>query len=61
MGITHARINIGWDEMYFLDRADALHEWMEAARNAGVSPLVTFGHSWPTPAGAVSCRRWTSS
>ena len=46
MGITHARINIGWDEMYFLDRADALQEWMEAARNAGVAPLVTFGHSW---------------
>jgi hypothetical protein len=46
LGITHARINIGWDEMYYLDRADALQEWMNAAHNAGVSPLVTFGHSW---------------
>jgi hypothetical protein len=46
MGITHARINIGWDEMYFLPRADALQEWMDAAHDAGVSPLVTFGHSW---------------
>jgi hypothetical protein len=46
MGIAHARINIGWDEMYFLPRADALKDWMDAAHNAGVSPLVTFGHSW---------------
>jgi polysaccharide biosynthesis protein PslG len=46
IGITHARINIGWDEMYFLPNADRLRDWMEAAHNAGVAPLVTFGHSW---------------
>jgi hypothetical protein len=46
MGISHARINIGWDEMYFLPRADALKDWMDAAHDAGVAPLVTFGHSW---------------
>jgi hypothetical protein len=46
LGISHARINIGWDEMYFLPRADALKAWMAAAHDAGVSPLVTFGHSW---------------
>jgi hypothetical protein len=46
LGISHARINIGWDEMYFLPRADALKAWMDAAHEAGVAPLVTFGHSW---------------
>jgi polysaccharide biosynthesis protein PslG len=46
MDIAHGRINIGWDTMNDQAELDELDVWLTAAQNAGVSPLISFGHSW---------------
>jgi hypothetical protein len=44
-GISHARISVGWDVMTSPWQVAELDQWMNAARAAGVAPLVSFGHS----------------
>jgi hypothetical protein len=45
LGISHARIAVSWDAMENPWERDALDGWMEAARAAGVQPLVGFSHA----------------
>jgi hypothetical protein len=44
-GITHARLAIAWDALSTPWQTGQLDAWLSAARAAGVSPLVSFGHS----------------
>jgi hypothetical protein len=45
LGVRHARINVAWDAMNHGWEVEELDRWMSAAREAGVQPLVSFGHS----------------
>lgn len=45
LGLTHARIVVPWDVMTVSWQRDDLRAWLRAAHDAGVSPLLTFGHS----------------
>ena len=55
-GIRHARLLVSWNAMYTTWQRREADTWMRSARAAGVTPLVTFGHSrtnradLPTPA-----------
>jgi hypothetical protein len=44
-GVRHARISIGWDALESPWQLAELDAWMEKARAANVTPLVSFGHS----------------
>jgi hypothetical protein len=45
LGVSHARIAVSWDALQSdWERAD-LDRWMDAARVAGVQPLVGFWHA----------------
>lgn len=44
-GFGHARIAIGWDALSSSWQTHELEAWLDAARAAGVEPLVSFGHS----------------
>ncbi|MBJ7332570.1 MAG: hypothetical protein JHC95_21925 [Solirubrobacteraceae bacterium] len=48
LGIRYARLNIGWDALASDWQREEIDTWMGAARDAGVEPLVTFGHSRTT-------------
>lgn len=56
LGIEHARYAISWDALKTGWQTDELDEWLQAAKDAGVEPLISFGHSRthrrsrPTPA-----------
>jgi hypothetical protein len=58
LGVKNARVAVAWDALKTPWQVDELDRWMNAARLAGVSPLVTFDHSrlagrvrvLPTPA-----------
>ncbi|TML98987.1 MAG: hypothetical protein E6G10_21075 [Actinobacteria bacterium] len=58
LGVKHARVAVAWDALTSDWQVDELDRWMNAARTAGVEPLVTFDHSrlagrvrlLPTPA-----------
>ena len=45
LGIKHARIYVPWDVSQYGDQQAELDTWMRLARQRGVSPLVSFGHS----------------
>jgi hypothetical protein len=45
LGIRYARITVSWDALERDWSRDQLDQWMSAARNAGIKPLVTFSHS----------------
>lgn len=45
LGVKRARLVVPWDAMDGGYQRDELFTWMRAARAAGVTPLVTFGHS----------------
>ena len=45
LGIRNARLQVGWDAMGSPWQVAELDAWLGAARKAGVTPLVTFGHS----------------
>jgi hypothetical protein len=55
-GVTHARISVGWDALSSPWQTEQLDHWLNAAHDAHVDPLVSFGHSridrrsLPTPA-----------
>jgi hypothetical protein len=44
-GIHHARLLVGWNAMYTRWQREEADRWLEAARAAGVTPLVSFGRS----------------
>jgi hypothetical protein len=58
LGVKHARVAVAWDALKAPWQVDELDRWMNAARSAGVQPLVTFdrsrlpgrAHAFPTPA-----------
>ena len=43
--IRHARLLVGWNAMYTKWQREEADAWLNAARAAGVTPLVSFGHS----------------
>jgi hypothetical protein len=45
LGVRYARVAISWDAMEHDWERDEVDAWMEGAREAGVMPLVGFGHS----------------
>ncbi len=45
LGVRHARYVVPWDTMDGGFQRDELFAWMRAARSAGVTPLLSFGHS----------------
>ena len=45
MDIQHARLQVAWDALTSDWQTAEIDAWMAAAREANVSPLVTFGHS----------------
>ena len=45
LGVRHARLVVAWDAMRHRWQREQLEAWMDAARAAGVRPLVTFGPS----------------
>jgi hypothetical protein len=44
-GVTSARISVGWDALSSPWQTEQLDQWLTAAHNAGVDPLISFGHS----------------
>jgi hypothetical protein len=44
-GVRNARLSVGWDVLTSDWQIAQLDAWLGAARAAGVSPLITFGHS----------------
>ncbi len=45
LGIRHARLNVGWDMLDSPAQTAQADRWLTAARDRGVAPLVSFGHS----------------
>ena len=45
LGVRHARFVVPWDTMDGGFQRDELVTWLRAARAAGVTPLLSFGHS----------------
>jgi hypothetical protein len=45
LGITRARLAIGWDALTSTWQVAELDAWLQAAREAGVEPLISFMHS----------------
>jgi hypothetical protein len=45
LGVQYARIAISWDAMEHPWEIQEVDQWLDAARAAGVQPLVGFGHS----------------
>jgi hypothetical protein len=45
LGITQARLAIGWDALTSPWQVNLLDNWLQSARVAGVDPLVSFMHS----------------
>jgi len=45
LGITRARLAIGWDALSSRWQVEQLDAWLQGARSAGVEPLISFMHS----------------
>jgi hypothetical protein len=45
LGITRARLAIGWDALSSKWQVDLLNLWLQGAQAAGVQPLISFMHS----------------
>lgn len=45
LGVRHARYVVPWDAMDGGFQREDLFTWMQAARAAGITPLLSFGHS----------------
>src|SRR5690349_23743138 len=43
--LTHARVSVPWDVLKTPDQVTRLETWLDAARENGVQPLVTFDRS----------------
>lgn len=46
LGIKHTRIVVSWEVQRVPWERAWVDQWLQAARFAGVEPLVGFGHSW---------------
>jgi hypothetical protein len=46
LGFTISRISVSWDALDVPGQAGELDAWLKAARADGVSPLISFDHSW---------------
>lgn len=46
LGIRHSRIVVSWTVEKTPWERQLVDQWLTAARVAGVSPLVAFGHAW---------------
>ncbi len=44
-GIRHARLSVPWDALSVPYARQGVDTWLQAAHAAGVSPLISFGHS----------------
>jgi len=44
-GIKRARLTVGWDALTSSWQVDELETWLQGAMDAGVEPLISFGHS----------------
>lgn len=45
LGVRHARLAISWDALRVPWQVAELDAWLAAARSAGVTPLLSIGHS----------------
>jgi hypothetical protein len=45
LDLRHARLVVPWDVLADPYQAQELDRWLQSARDAGVTPLLTFGHS----------------
>ena len=45
LGIKYARRSVGWDTMKYDWQIADVDAWLTAARNAGVTPMITFAKS----------------
>jgi hypothetical protein len=45
LGIKYARLAVSWDVLHVPWQAEQLGHWLDAARVAGVAPLLSFEHS----------------
>jgi hypothetical protein len=45
LGIRYARYAVGWDVLTSHWQSAQLTDWLAAARQSGVEPLISFGHS----------------
>jgi hypothetical protein len=45
LDVRHARLVVPWDVLADPYQVQGLDQWLQAARDAGVTPLLTFGHS----------------
>jgi hypothetical protein len=45
LGITRARLAIGWDALTKTRDVAEIEAWLQAAKDAGVEPLISFMHS----------------
>ena len=45
LGVTHARLAVGWDAMGSGWQVEQLDGWMAGAQARGVQPLISLGHS----------------
>jgi hypothetical protein len=45
LGLRHARVNVSWNALSVPWQRAELDAWLQAARDAGAEPLVTFGHA----------------
>ncbi|MDQ3849098.1 MAG: hypothetical protein M3296_00580 [Actinomycetota bacterium] len=45
LGIRYARLNVGWDALNRRRQRARIDRWLGAAREQGVEPLISFGHS----------------
>ena len=48
-GFGHARLAVGWDVLSSGWQTGELDAWLDAAKAAGVEPLITYGHSRTPP------------
>ncbi|HEY3188789.1 MAG TPA: glycosyl hydrolase [Solirubrobacteraceae bacterium] len=49
LGVRQARIVVSWDVQRSTVEQRWVAAWLDAARAAGVEPLVAFGHAWSGP------------
>lgn len=57
-GIRHARLLVSWNVIYTKWQREQADTWLAAARAAGVTPLVSFGHSRTRRADLPSTARY---
>jgi hypothetical protein len=57
MGLKQARLAVPWDALHHAWQTGEVDAWMNGARNHGIVPLITFGHSRVSTASLPSPKR----